>query len=245
MTKTGGDSYQIVSPPLARNDPRTLGPSGGPITKDQTGVETYGVVFAFTESPVMKGVLWAGTDDGLVQLSRDAGKTWKNVTPKEMGDFSRVSIIEAGHFAAGTAYVAANRYQQDDFSPILFKTTDFGTTWTKVANGISPSEFVRTIREDPVRKGMLFAGTERGVWVSFNDGGVWQKLQLNLPPVPVHDLTIKDGDLIAATHGRSFYVIDDIGPLRQLKPTALSDVYLYKPRDTHRIDWGGDRKSVV
>ncbi|GDX88083.1 hypothetical protein LBMAG44_19960 [Gemmatimonadota bacterium] len=240
-TNTGGDSYQIISPPLARNDPKTLGPSGGPITKDQTGVETYGVVFAFTESPVMKGVLWAGTDDGLVQLSRDAGKSWKNVTPTEMGDYSRVSIIEAGHYAAGTAYVAANRFQQDDFSPILFKTTDFGATWTKIVNGIASTEFTRTIREDPVRKGMLFAGTERGVWVSFNDGAAWQKLQLNMPPVPVHDLTIKEGDLIAATHGRSFYVLDDLGPLRQLNPAVLTGVHLYKPRNTHRIDWGGGR----
>lgn len=242
MTKNGGDSYQIISPPLARNDPKTLGASGGPITKDQTGVETYGVVFAFAESPMLKGVLWAGTDDGLVQLSRDAGKTWKNVTPKEMGDFSRVSIIEPGHYAAGTAYVAANRYQQDDFSPILFKTTDFGATWTKIVNGISPTEFTRTIREDPVRKGMLFAGTERGVWVSFNDGAAWQKLQLNMPPVPVHDLTIKEGDLIAGTHGRSFLVLDDLSPLRQLNAAALaSSVHLYKPRDAHRIDWGGGR----
>lgn len=238
-TTTGGDSYEIISPPLARNDPKTLGASGGPITKDQTGVETYGVVFAFTESPVLKGVLWAGTDDGLVQLSRDGGKTWKNVTPKGMGDFSRVSLIEASHFAAGTAYVAANRFQQDDFSPILFKTTDFGTTWTKIVTGITSTEFTRAIREDPVRKGLLFAGTERGVWVSFNDGGVWQRLQLNMPPVPVHDLTIKEGDLIVATHGRSFYVLDDISPLRQLNSTVLAGVHLYQPRDTHRIDWGG------
>ena len=238
-TTTGGDSYQIISPPLARNDPKTLGASGGPITKDQTGVETYGVVFAFTESPVTPGVLWAGTDDGLVQLSRDAGKTWKNVTPKDMGAFSRVSIIEAGHFAAGTAYVAANRFQQDDFAPILYKTADFGATWAKIVNGIPSTEFTRTIREDPVRKGLLYAGTERGVWVSFNDGVVWQRLKLNMPPVPVHDLTIKEGDLIAATHGRSFYVLDDIGPLRQLKPAALSGVQLYTPRATHRVDWGG------
>jgi photosystem II stability/assembly factor-like uncharacterized protein len=240
MTKNGGNSYQVISPPLARNDPKTLGPSGGPITKDQTGVETYGVVFAFAESPLLKGVLWAGTDDGLVQLSRDGGVTWKNVTPREMGDFSRVSIIEPGHYAAGTAYVAANRYQQDDFAPILFKTTDFGATWTKIVNGIAPSEFTRAIREDPVRKGLLFAGTERGVWVSFNDGGYWQRLKLNLPPVPVHDLTIKEGDLIIGTHGRSFYVLDDLSVLRQMNTTTTAAaVHLYKPRDTYRIDWGG------
>jgi photosystem II stability/assembly factor-like uncharacterized protein len=239
-TKNGGQSYQIISPPLARNDPKTLGPSGGPITRDQTGVETYGVVFAFAESPLVKGVLWAGTDDGLVQLSRDGGKTWKNVTPKEMGEFSRISIVEPGHFGAGTVYVAANRYQMNDFSPLLFKTTDYGATWTKIVNGIAPTEFTRTIREDPVRRGLLYAGTERGVWVSFNDGANWQRLKFNLPAVPVHDLAIKEGDLIAGTHGRSFYVLDDLSVLRQMNTTTTgAAVHLYKPRDTHRIDWGG------
>ena len=239
MTQNGGQSYSIISPPLARNDPKTLGASGGPITKDQTGVETYGVVFALAESPVLKGVLWAGTDDGYIHVSRDAGKTWKNVTPKDIGDFTRISLIEPGHFAAGTAYVAANRFQQDDFAPILYKTSDYGATWTKIVTGIAPTEFTRAIREDPVRKGLLYAGTERGVWVSFTDGAQWQPLQLNLPIVPVHDLTIKDGDLIIATHGRSFYVLDDLSPLRQVNPAALARVTLYKPRDTYRIDWGG------
>jgi photosystem II stability/assembly factor-like uncharacterized protein len=242
MTKNGGQSYQIISPPLARNDPKTLGPSGGPITRDQTGVETYGVVFAFAESPLVKGVLWAGTDDGLVQLSRDAGKTWKDVTPKEMGEFSRVSIIEPGHFGGGTAYVAANRFQMDDFAPLLFKTTDYGATWTKIVNGIDGMEFTRAIREDPVRRGLLFAGTERGVWVSFNDGALWQRLKLNMPHVPVHDLAIKDGDLIAGTHGRSFYVLDDLSVIRNMNATTTTAaVHLYKPRDSYRIEWGGGR----
>jgi photosystem II stability/assembly factor-like uncharacterized protein len=239
-TRTEGQSYQIISPPLARNDPKTLGASGGPITKDQTGVETYGVVFAIAESPRTAGVIWAGSDDGLVQLTKDGGKTWKNVTPKDMGDFTRISIIEAGHFGAGTAYVAGNRYQQDDFAPILYKTNDFGVTWTKIVGGIRADDFARTIREDPVRQGLLYAGTERGVWVSFNDGAQWQSLQLNLPPVPVHDLTIKDGDLIAATHGRSFYVIDDLSPLRQMTAAMLGvEAHLYRPRDTYRVEWGG------
>jgi photosystem II stability/assembly factor-like uncharacterized protein len=242
MTLNGGNSYSIISPPLARNDPKTLGPSGGPITKDQTGVETYGVVFAFAESPLVPGVLWAGTDDGFVQLSRDGGKTWKNVTPKDIGDFSRVSIVEPGHFSAGTAFIAANRYQQDDFTPLLFKTTDYGATWTKIVTGIDPAEFTRVVREDPARRGLLYAGTERGVWISFNDGGVWQPLQLNMPPVPVHDLAIKNGDLIAATHGRSFYVLDDLSAIRQMNATAIAEpVHLYKPRDAYRIDWGGGR----
>ncbi len=242
VTHDGGQSYRIISPPLARNDPKTLGASGGPITKDQTGGETYGVVFTIAESPVTKGVIWAGSDDGLIHVTKDGGKVWQNVTPKDIGDFTRISLIEAGHFGAGTAYVAANRYQQDDFTPILYKTTDYGVHWTKIVKGIPPTEFTRAIREDPSRKGLLYAGTERGVWVSFDDGADWQSLRLNLPLVPVHDLTIKDGDLIIATHGRSFYVMDDLSPLRQVTPATLAqDAHLYKPRDTYRIDWGGGR----
>ncbi len=240
VTHDEGNSYQIMSPPLARNDPKTLGASGGPITKDQTGVETYGVVFTIAESPLIKGVIWTGSDDGLIHLTKDNGKTWKNVTPKDLGDFSRISLIEAGHFAPGVAYVAANRYQQDDFAPIFYKTSDYGATWTKIVNGIGAQDFSRAIREDPVRKGLLYAGTEHGVYVSFNDGTNWQSMRLNLPIVPVHDLTIKDGDLIIGTHGRSFYVIDDLSPLRQLTTATASEaVHLYKPRDTYRIDWGG------
>jgi hypothetical protein len=157
-----------------------------------------------------------------------------------MGDFSRVSIVEPSHYAAGTAYVAANRYQQDDFAPILFKTTDYGATWTKIVNGITATEFTRVIREDPVRKGLLYVGTERGVWVSFDDGALWQRLKFNMPIVPVHDLAIKDGDLIAGTHGRSFYVLDDLSVLRTMNATTTTAAaHLYKPRDTYRIDWGG------
>ncbi|HVT39919.1 MAG TPA: glycosyl hydrolase [Gemmatimonadaceae bacterium] len=242
VTHDEGQSYQIISPALARNDPKTLGPSGGPITKDQTGVETYGVVFTVAESPLVKGVIWTGSDDGLVQVTKDAGKTWKNVTPKDIGEFARVSLVEAGRFNAGTAYVAANRYQQDDFSPILFKTSDYGTTWTKIVDGIAPDDFARAIREDPTRPGLLYAGTEHGVYVSFDAGAHWQSLRLNLPRVPVHDLAVKEGDLVAATHGRSFYIIDDLSPLRQLSSATLArDGHLYKPRDVHRIDWGGGR----
>jgi hypothetical protein len=214
-----GQSFQIISPLLARNDPRTLGPSGGPITKDQTGVETYGTIFALAESPLSAQVLWAGSDDGLVHITRDGGRTWQNVTPRGIGDFARISIIEASRFAEGTAYLAANRFQLDDFSPSLWKTTDYGATWTKIVNGIAADEFTRVIREDEVRRGLLYAGTERGVWVSmFDDGANWQSLQLNLPPVPVHDLVVKEGDLVAGTHGRSFWVLDDLSALRQLTP---------------------------
>ena len=235
-----GESFTLISGPLARNDPRTMGPSGGPITRDQTGVETYGTIFTIAESPRQAGLIWAGTDDGYVQLTRNGGRTWTNVTPRGIGDFTRISIVEASRFDPAVAYVAAHRYQQDDFSPSLWKTSDYGATWTKIVNGIPAEHFTRVIREDPERRGLLYAGTERGVLVSFDDGARWQSLQLNLPPVPVHDLVIKDGDLVAGTHGRSFWIIDDLSVLRQANATVLGkSAHLYKPRDTYRIDWSG------
>ncbi len=172
-------------------------------------------------------------------MSRTNGVTWKNVTPKDIGDFTRISIVEPSPFDACGAYVAANRYQLDDERPILYKTTDCGATWTKIVSGIPADEFTRVIRADPVRRGLLFAGTERGVWVSFDDGGSWQTLRRNLPRVPVHDLTIKEGDLIAATHGRSFWLIDDLSAIRQMTPITVAKNHLYKPRDTYRTDFGG------
>jgi photosystem II stability/assembly factor-like uncharacterized protein len=231
-----GSSYTIISPDLTRNDPRTLGPSGGPITKDQTSVEYYGTIFTVAESPLEKGVIWAGSDDGLVHVTRDGGATWTNVTPKGIGEWMRMSIIEASHHAKGTAYLAGNRFQLNDFQPYLFKTTDYGQTWTPITAGIAASEFTRVIREDPVRPGLLYAGTERGVWVSFNDGRLWQRLQRNLPPVPVHDLAVKEGDLVAGTHGRAFWILDDLSALRQMNPDLLAkDAHLFQPRDSYRI----------
>ena len=246
-TTNEGESYTAISPDLTRNDPRTLGASGGPLTKDQTGVETYGTVFAIAESPIRKGVLWAGTDDGLVHLSMNGGLSWTNVTPPILKEreWSRISIIDASHYEAGTAFVAANRFQMDDQQPYLFRTTDFGKTWTRIdgsgtATGIPATEFTRTIREDEIRKGLLLAGTERGIFASLDNGGTWTSLRRNLPIVPVHDLAIKDGDLIAATHGRSFYVLDDISALRQLSAATLaSSAHLFTPRATYRINWGG------
>jgi hypothetical protein len=246
-TTNEGDSYTAISPDLSRNDPRTLGPSGGPITKDQTGVETYGTVFAISESPVMKGVIWAGTDDGTVHVTRNGGTSWTNVTPALLKEreWARISIIDASHFNAGTAYVAANRFQMDDQEPYLFKTIDFGKTWSRIdnsgkANGIPATEFTRVIREDDVRPGLLFAGTERGIYASLDDGATWFSMRRNMPIVPVHDLAIKEGDLIAATHGRSFYVIDDINVLRQLTASAMAErAHLFTPRAAYRINWGG------
>ncbi len=241
-TTNEGQSWEVISPDLTRNDPKTLGPSGGPITKDQTSVEYYGVIFAFAESPKQRGVLWAGSDDGLVHVSRDNGKSWQNVTPKDMAIYTRVSLIEPSRFSAGTAYIAANRFQLSDNKPYLWKTTNYGQSWTRIDAGIDQTEFTRAIREDDEMPGMLFAGTERGVWFSRDDGSTWQKLNLNLPPVPVHDLAIRDGDLIAATHGRSFWVIDDISPLRQMTPTLTQeDAHLFKPRDAYRVSFAGGR----
>ena len=235
-----GESWTAVSPDLARKDPRTMGPSGGPITKDQTGVETYALIFAFDESPVTPGLLWVGTDDGLVWISKNNGVSWENVTPKDIGDFTRVSIIEPSRYAAGTAYVAANRYALGDKRPIVYKTTDYGKSWTHIEQGIAPDHFARTIREDPVRRGLLFVGTERGVYVSFDDGMHWQWLQKNLPLVPVHDITIRDNDVIAGTHGRSFWVMDDISALRQYTPAvATTGAHLFKPVDAYRTQWSG------
>ncbi|TME72211.1 MAG: glycosyl hydrolase [Chloroflexi bacterium] len=240
-TRNEGESWEAISPDLTRNDPKRLGASGGPITKDNTGAEYYCTVFAFAESPVARGVLWAGSDDGLVHVSRDDGKTWKNVTPKGIGSWALVSIIEASPHDAGTAYVASNRYKQDDFRPYFFKTKDYGRTWTKITAGIPDDDFTRVIRADPAKKGLLYAGTETGAYVSFEDGGRWQRLGGNLPVVPIHDLVIKDDDLVLGTHGRAFWVLDDLQPLRQYgAQVARSKAHLFGPKVTvrYRTDMG-------
>jgi photosystem II stability/assembly factor-like uncharacterized protein len=235
-----GESWQAVSPELARRAPHTMEASGGPITKDQTGVETYALIFAFDESPVTRGLLWVGTDDGLVWVSRDNGAHWTNVTPPGIGDFTRISMIEPSHFDAGTAYVAANRYQQGDKAPILYRTTDYGATWTRIVDGIAPTHFLRTVREDPARRGFLAAGTERGVYLSYDDGRSWHPFRRGLPPVPVHDLSFAHGDLIAATHGRSFWVLDNIAALEQLTPPVVAKpAHLFDPGTVVRADFGG------
>jgi photosystem II stability/assembly factor-like uncharacterized protein len=236
----GGQTYKTISPDLTRHDPRTLGSSGGPITKDQTSVEYYATVFTIAESPRTAGVIWAGSDDGLAHVTRDGGKTWKNVTPAGLPEWSRISMIEPSNFAAGTAYLAANRYQLDDMKPYLYKTNDYGASWTPIINGIPATEFTRVVREDPERAGLLYTGTERGVWVTFDDGANWQTLRRNLPIVPVHDLAIKEGDLVAATHGRSFWILDDLSALRQMQPgITRAPAHLFKPRKVYRAGFGG------
>ncbi len=180
-----------------------------------------------------------GTDDGLIQITRDEGKTWSNVTPKDMPEWGRVSLIEASPHDPGAAYVAVDRHQSDDLKPYIYKTSDYGKTWTKLVNGIPDGSFVRAVREDPKKRGLLYAATENGVYVSFNDGAEWRSLKLNLPTTPVHDLVVKDNDLVVATHGRAFWILDDISPLRQFTDdVAKKDVHLYTPDAAYRIQAG-------
>ena len=229
-TTDGGMSWTAISGDLTRNDKSKQQSSGGPLTQDNTSVEYYDVVFALAESPVEKGVIWAGTDDGLVHVTRDGGQHWANVTSKEFGEWSLVSLIDASPHAAGTAYVAIDRHKLDDYKPYAFKTTDYGKSWTKITSGLPENSYVHAVKEDPKRKGLLFAGTENGIYVSFDDGGHWQSLKLNLPTTPIHDLTVKNDDLIVATHGRAFWILDDISPLRQMNATMASvEAHLYQP----------------
>jgi photosystem II stability/assembly factor-like uncharacterized protein len=240
-TTNEGQSWEAISPDLTRNDKTKQGPSGGPITKDNTSVEYYDTIFTVMESPVEKGVIWTGADDGLVNVTRDNGKTWQNATPKEMPEWIQVNSIEASPNAPGTAYVAATMYKWDDFKPYLYKTSDYGKTWKKIVNGIPDGAFTRVIREDPNRRGLLYAGTETGIYVSFDDGENWQSLQLNMPAVPITDLAVhkREKDLVAATQGRSFYILDDLPVLHQLSDAGRADAYLFKPEDSYRMPGGG------
>lgn len=238
-TTDGGGSWTKISPDLSRNDPSTLGPSGGPITKDNTSVETYGTVFTLAESPRKAGVLWAGSDDGLIHVTLNGGGEWRNVTPVDMPKWGLVSIIEASPHAPGTAFAAVDNHENDDYSPYLYRTTDYGRTWTKIVNGISPNTFLRCVREDPVRAGLLYAGTENGIYVSFNNGDKWQSLQLNLPVTPIHDIAWKDNDIVVATHGRSFWVLDDVSPLQQAAQIDMAKTILFQPRPTSKGLLGG------
>ncbi|HJQ20301.1 MAG TPA: glycosyl hydrolase [Gemmatimonadaceae bacterium] len=235
-----GASWQIISPDLTVHDTATLGRSGGPIHGDMTGTEWYATIYAFNESPLTKGLLWAGSDDGLLHVSRDGGAHWENVTPRNYGRFTRTTVIEPSHFDPGTAYVCATRYQQDDFKPYLWKTTDYGKTWMQINAGIPTGAYTRSIREDPKHRGLLYAGTETGVYVSFDDGARWEPLQLNLPRSSVRDLAIHDNDLVAATHGRAFWVLDDISLLRQLADSITAkSAYLFQPSTAIRWGSGG------
>ena len=242
QTTNGGATWQIISPDLTRNDKSKMQPTGGPITKDNTSVEYYCTVFAGAESPVEPGVIWAGSDDGLIHVTRDGGQHWDNVTPPKsmMPEWIMINEVDASPFDKGTAYVAATMFKSDDFRPYLYKTNDYGKTWTRIVDGIPSNEFTRVIRSDNKKRGLLFAGTERGVYVSYDDGAHWQSLQQKLPIVPIHDLLVHDDALILATHGRGFWMLDDIEPLRQLAPdVATKSAHLFTPPATWRMEGRG------
>ncbi len=240
-TTSEGQRWEKISPDLTRNDPSRLGASGGPITKDNTGVEYYCTIFALCESVSEPGVIWAGSDDGLIHITRDGGKNWDNITPptKMLPEWTQINSIDAHPFEPGGLYVAATAYKSDDFTPYLYKTTDYGKSWTKITNGIDPLHFTRVIRADPERQGLLYAGTETGMYVSFDDGSNWQPFQLNLPIVPITDLALRNNDLVVATQGRSVWVMDDLTPLHQLSDELMKkDWFVYQPRDAYLVSGG-------
>ncbi len=229
-----GKTWDKISPDLTRADQETMGPSGGPIVLDQDGPEIYATIFAVAPSEVDADTIWVGSDDGLVHVS-NGGADWINVTPPDMAANTRVSLIEASPHDAATAFVAAKRNQMGDRAPHIWKTHDSGKTWKRIVNGIRADDFVHAIREDPQRAGLLYAGTEHGVYVSFDEGDLWKSLSLNLPDVQVPDLVVEGRDLVIATHGRSFYVLDDLSPLRQMAPgQSTPAVHLFKPSDAVR-----------
>jgi photosystem II stability/assembly factor-like uncharacterized protein len=243
-TTNGGQSWQEISPDLTRGEPETIKSSGGSITQDNTGAEYYANIFVITESPYTKDEIWTGSDDGLLHITTDGGKNWKNVTPPQSPKYNMWNSIDVNPFVKGGAYAVATSYKFGDYTPYIYKTSDYGKTWTVITNGIPKEEFVRVVRADQKRQGLLYAGTEKGMWVSFDDGASWNKFQLNLPPVPIADLAWKDDNLIAATHGRSFWMIDDVTPLHQLKSemTTRGSV-LFKPAATYRMpSQGGYRE---
>ena len=229
-TMDGGRTWTALSGDLTRHAPETQEKSGGPITGDMNGPEVYGVIFSVGPSKKDANVIWTGSDDGLVHVTRDGGKTWTNVTPKEMPDFGRVSQIDASAFSAGAAYLSVRKPLLNDRSPYIFKTTDYGKTWTKIVSGLAADEYVHAVREDPSRKGLLYAATQHGVRISYDDGASWQKLSLNMPSTPIADLIVQANELAIATHGRGFWVLDNIAPLRQATPTVLAaETHLYAP----------------
>jgi photosystem II stability/assembly factor-like uncharacterized protein len=235
-TTNEGQSWEAISPDLTRADPSTMGPSGGPITKDQTGVETYATVFTIAPSYHDPRVIWAGSDDGYVHVTRDGGATWSKVTPPDAPDFIRINTIEASPTAPGKAYVAGIRYLvENDRQPYVWKTEDYGESWSRITGGLPGDDFVRAVREDPERPGLLYAASERTVYTSWNDGDSWQPLTLNLPTVQVADLAVKEDDLLIATHGRSFWVLHGIGHLRELSPEVRgAEAWLFTPADAVR-----------
>ena len=243
LTKNEGQTWEVISPDLTRNEAEKLGPSGGPITKDNTAVEYYATIFAACESPYEEGLLWAASDDGMIHISKDSGENWNDVSPQNAPKHIMWNSVDPDPFVKGGLYVAGTLYKSGDFKPYLYKTKDYGKTWTKIVDGIPENFFTRVLRADPKRKELLYAGTESGIFISFDDGISWNSFQINLPLVPITDMTIKDNNLIAATQGRAIWIIDDLTPLHQLnKLNHNTNVHLFKPLDSNRMgysSWGG------
>ena len=242
-----GHSWKVISPDLTAAEPETLektplrgrdtsdnGPYWGPLTRDSNGDNWNATLYTIAESPLKRGLIWTGSDDGLIHITRNDGKRWTEVTPPDLPPRTIVSRIDPSPFEAGGAYVAATRYKVDDMRPYIYKTSDYGRTWQKIIAGIPDDDFVRVVRADPDRPGLLYAGTETAVYVSFDDGARWTPLQSNLPRTPIHDMQVKDSDLVVATHGRGFWILDDVSPLHQMEKAHAAETRLYKPRDTRR-----------
>jgi photosystem II stability/assembly factor-like uncharacterized protein len=258
VTSNEGQSWETISPDLTRNDPTKLVSSGGPITQDNTSVEYYCTIFAAAESPLKEGELWIGSDDGLVHLSKDGGENWSNITPKGLPEWAQINSIEPSVFDPAVCYIAATRYKLGDFAPYLYKTSDYGKTWEKITSGIPAEHFTRVVREDEEQKGLLYAGTETGLYISTDDGDHWKSFQMNLPIVPITDLAVKDNNLIIATQGRSLWIHDDLSMVKQglkIAPMSISKskkknaeneiVQLFKPKESYRMSGNGGRSSLT
>ena len=243
VSENEGQSWEIISPDLTRNDPKKLKSSGGPITQDNTGVEYYCTIFAANESPLKEGLIWVGSDDGLLHLTRDSGNSWENITPSIMPKWLMINSIEPSPFNPAVCYVAGTSYKTGDFKPYLYKTSDYGKTWSLITRGISSEHFTRVLRADPAKKGLLYAGTETGMYISYDDGYSWNPFQLNLPIVPITDLTIKENSLIVATQGRSIWILDDLTVLHQIDQSTINNlINLFKPKDSYRTKGSSSRK---
>ena len=236
QTRDGGQNWTQVSPDLTRKTFEIPASVGKFRDQPTAQAKQRGVIYTVAPSPLDKNRIWAGTDDGLIHLTTDGGKHWTDVTPPQIGPWWKISLMEASHFDKNTAYAAVNTIRLDDLRPHIYRTTDAGKTWQEIVRGIPPNENVNVVREDPERRGLLFAGTERAVYVSFDDGENWQSLRLNMPATSVRDLIVKDDDLAVATHGRGFWILDNITPLRQLQPDEMGTL-LFKPQTALRVRW--------
>jgi photosystem II stability/assembly factor-like uncharacterized protein len=245
-TADGGNSWRAISPDLTREDPQVPANLDAATAADAPGEKRRGVIYTIGPSSVQAGEIWAGTDDGLIQLTQDDGKTWSNVTPAELTPWSKVTLIEASHFEAGTAYAAVDRHRLEDLHAYLYRTRDFGKSWQQASSGIPEGSFLNSVREDPLRKGLLYACTEKSVYVSFNDGDLWQSLQLNMPTTSIRDLVVQGDDLVIATHGRSFWILDDATPLREMSAqVSAADLWLFKLAAAYRVRPGSDEGTPV